>query len=271
MPVIGENKVRIEKSFQIPADRLFQALSDGKLFFNCGGDCNAFENNFKVGGDYKLSFPAHEITTVGKYKEIVLNKKIVFTWGDAGSSANFPNSVVSIELFADGNSTRLVLEHTGFQNKEQAEDHDGGWNSGLTDMAGELQNNQLRIVRYFDVPIEKLFSACSQPQVFFGMIAEVPKSAAVATVGGHYLFKTDKGEISGRFLELIPNKRIVFTWEKGCSQEPMPHSKVTLNLEESDDGSTLELIHSGLPDADTTTTHREGWTFVTGELLKTIK
>ncbi|MEO6797913.1 MAG: SRPBCC family protein [Candidatus Dormibacter sp.] len=64
-------------------------------------------------------------------------------------------------------------------------------------------------------------------------------------------------EHTGRYLEVDPPRRLVFTWVSPYTG-PTP-SLVTIELQPvGSDETDLHLIHSQLPD-DAASTHREGW------------
>ena len=65
---------------------------------------------------------------------------------------------------------------------------------------------------------------------------------------------------SGRFVELVPGRRILFTygWERADVAVPPGSTTVEITLEPRDGGTDLRLVHRGLagPMADA---HRGGW------------
>jgi uncharacterized protein YndB with AHSA1/START domain len=264
-----ENKVTVEKIINVPVAEVFTAIAEGKLFFNCSGDCTSFKNDFRVGGFYRVTFAGHGITNVGRYEEIIPQKKIAFTWGDEGADKAFPKTLVTIDLFAEANGqTRLLLNHTGFTTQSDVDDHRGGWLGGIGDLLTELEERSLCFIRYFDVPVAKLYEVCSHPDFFFGPVAEIQKGHADFKVGGSFQYPTAKDEIRGKFLEIVPNQKIVFTWEKSCETKTPIDSKVSLIFTASDDGSALELLHEKLPNVSSVDSHRLGWMILTNALLK---
>jgi uncharacterized protein YndB with AHSA1/START domain len=70
---------------------------------------------------------------------------------------------------------------------------------------------------------------------------------------------TGDGFASGRVVEVVPNRRVVFTWgwETGSSVRP-GSSTVSIDLLPDGDGTTIRLTHSGLP-SDQIEIHRAGW------------
>ena len=79
--------------------------------------------------------------------------------------------------------------------------------------------------------------------------------------GGVFRFELQEGEFcSGRYLELVPGRRVVFTWgwESGALPVPPGSSTVEVDLEERDGTTHVRLTHSGLDDA-MRRMHADGW------------
>jgi uncharacterized protein YndB with AHSA1/START domain len=68
------------------------------------------------------------------------------------------------------------------------------------------------------------------------------------------------GWASGRFLEVEPPRRIVFTWGWELDGSPLPpgSSLVEVDLIPMGDGTLVRLTHRDLP-ADEVATHQAGW------------
>jgi uncharacterized protein YndB with AHSA1/START domain len=64
------------------------------------------------------------------------------------------------------------------------------------------------------------------------------------------------GYISGRNLELVPGERIVQSWRTTEFDEEHEDSIITVTLEEVEDGTLLTLVHSQVPDGQTS--YQEG-------------
>jgi uncharacterized protein YndB with AHSA1/START domain len=75
------------------------------------------------------------------------------------------------------------------------------------------------------------------------------------------------GFASGRFLEVEPNKRVVFTWGWEGPDSPVPPGSSTVEIEliEVPDGTLLRLSHRDLPE-DERDVHRYGWDNYIGRL-----
>jgi uncharacterized protein YndB with AHSA1/START domain len=62
----------------------------------------------------------------------------------------------------------------------------------------------------------------------------------------------------GAYRQIIPNRRLQFTWQ--WEHYPMPDSLVTVEFEDLGKTTRLTLTHSGLPVAEDVPDHPWGWT-----------
>ena len=75
------------------------------------------------------------------------------------------------------------------------------------------------------------------------------------------IFPNHTDIVSGKFVELIPSRRVVFTWGWEGSPLVAPGSStVEIDLEPVGNGTRLRLVHRGLPQ-ESLATHTEGWDF----------
>lgn len=72
----------------------------------------------------------------------------------------------------------------------------------------------------------------------------------------------DGGRVFGEYVEVVPNRRVVFTWGwDGPDAVVKPGgSTVEIDLEPRGTGTRLRLVHRGLP-ASERASHTEGWDF----------
>jgi uncharacterized protein YndB with AHSA1/START domain len=79
--------------------------------------------------------------------------------------------------------------------------------------------------------------------------------------GGAFRFELLPGEFcSGRYVELVPHQRIVFTWgwESGALPVSPGSTTVAVDLDERDGVTHVRLTHTGL-DAAMRPWHADGW------------
>jgi uncharacterized protein YndB with AHSA1/START domain len=73
---------------------------------------------------------------------------------------------------------------------------------------------------------------------------------------------------AGRFVEVVPNKRVVFTFGWDLPGHPVPagSTEVEITLEPVGSSTLLRLVHRGLPD-DAVADHLRGWDYYLGRLV----
>jgi uncharacterized protein YndB with AHSA1/START domain len=95
-----------------------------------------------------------------------------------------------------------------------------------------------------------------------------PVAAVEPHPGGRITWTHINGDtVAGRFVELVPDRRIVFTygWDRADVDIPPASTTVEIDLRPRDGGTELRLIHKGLlgPMADA---HSGGWANYLGRL-----
>ena len=125
----------------------------------------------------------------------------------------------------------------------------------------------LTIKRRIAAPPEKVYGAWTDPTEitrWWGPEqAETLSAELDARVGGrfHIIFRTPDGEehdVSGIYREVIPNRKLVFTWM--WRTMPERQSLVTVTLAPDGNGTLLTLLHEQFFDEPARDRHRSGWT-----------
>ncbi len=77
--------------------------------------------------------------------------------------------------------------------------------------------------------------------------------------------------VFGEYRELVPEKKIVFTW-KWDNDEVWENqtSVVTVELSDRDAGTELRLTHEQLPSEESRDRHSDGWNSVLDRLEKFV-
>lgn len=80
--------------------------------------------------------------------------------------------------------------------------------------------------------------------------------------GGRFKVSINESKVSGEYIEVVPNRRVVFTWGwEGADAVIGPGgSTVQIDLEPRGKGTRLRLVHRGLPAAGLAS-HVEGWDY----------
>lgn len=97
------------------------------------------QQDIRTGGLYRMEIrdPAKGETYWGQgtYREVTPPEKLVFTWAWSKDRPDGPSmhpgshqTLVTVEFFARGNSTEVVLTHTGLGTADLRDDHNRGWN-----------------------------------------------------------------------------------------------------------------------------------------------
>jgi uncharacterized protein YndB with AHSA1/START domain len=109
------------------------------------------QQDIRIGGRYLMEVrdPARGETFWGQgiYREVNPPEKIVFSWSWTKNNPEgetlhpgSPETVVTVEFFARGNSTEVVLTHAAFASEALRDDHDRGWNGCFDVLAKVLQS-----------------------------------------------------------------------------------------------------------------------------------
>ena len=106
-----------------------------------------------------------------------------------------------------------------------------------------------------------------------GLVRWVGPEATAEPVPGGTLRWThpDGATVVGRFVELVPHRRLVFTygWEDGRLGVAPGSTTVEIDLVEEAGTTTLRLVHHGLPPASVPA-HQQGWTWFLDILRDTL-
>jgi len=99
-----------------------------------------------------------------------------------------------------------------------------------------------------------------------------PDATADPVPGGALRWTHQNGaSVVGRFVALVPHRRVVFAygWEDDRMGVPHESTIVEIDLVEHDGATTLRLVHHGLP-PETVEDHERGWAYFLGALRDTL-
>lgn len=151
-----EFTLQIRRTFAAPREKVFAAWAQREQLerWMCkdmpGHVVIHHQQDIRTGGRYLMEVrdPAKGETYWGRgiYREVKPPEKIVFTWSwtkDTPDGAQLhpgsPETEVMVEFFVRGNSTEVVLTHSGFATAKDHDEHNQGWNGCLDVLALTLQ------------------------------------------------------------------------------------------------------------------------------------
>lgn len=107
-----EDPVIVEKEFNVPVDKVWRAITDPKEMRHWYFDIRdfkaepGFEFHFNGGSEQKI------FVHLCKIIDVVPGHKLSYSWRFEGFSGN---SLLTFELFPEGNKTQLKLTHEGLE------------------------------------------------------------------------------------------------------------------------------------------------------------
>jgi uncharacterized protein YndB with AHSA1/START domain len=130
--------------------------------------------------------------------------------------------------------------------------------------AGLVNRPSLTLKRRLNAAPEKVYAAWTNPQQiarWFGPLsvkAGTGQASIDARIGGRYRIGfTKHHEVGGVYREMVPNRRLVFSW--AWHSTPERESLVMVTLKPDGNGTLLTLYHEQLFDQAARDAHEHGW------------
>jgi uncharacterized protein YndB with AHSA1/START domain len=137
--------LNLVRSYPVAPEKVWRAWTDAqalKKWWGPGpGDPVAVaELDVRVGGRFRIVFGGakgtdHEVQ--GTYKEVVPNRKLVFTWTWPKTTPE-RESLVTIVFKASADGTELDFRHEQLFDEKVRDDHKRGWSGSLEKLAAFL-------------------------------------------------------------------------------------------------------------------------------------
>jgi uncharacterized protein YndB with AHSA1/START domain len=130
----------IRRRLNASPEKVFSAWTDPQKIARWMGPSFArvltAESDPRIGGRYRIVLQAadgeqHDVS--GTYREVVANKRLVFTW--AWRSTPERQSLVTVEFIPEGAATALTLTHEQFADEAARDRHRSGWTGSLEKLA----------------------------------------------------------------------------------------------------------------------------------------
>jgi uncharacterized protein YndB with AHSA1/START domain len=147
-PSPSELRVVITRVLKAPCAMVWHAWTDPKQMVQWFSpqeiECRSVNADVKIGGAYRIHMFSDEgdHIAIGKYQEIVPNKRLRFSW--EWENYAMPDSVVTVEFEDLGTTTRLTLTHEAVPDAEDAADHKRGWTSCLDKFVRMMEHNEIK-------------------------------------------------------------------------------------------------------------------------------
>lgn len=125
----------------------------------------------------------------------------------------------------------------------------------------------LTMARRLNAPVAKVFAAWTTPDVLARWWGphhtRVIEAEMDVREGGTFRIVLGEAngarhEVSGRYVTVDPDARLVFTW--AWTIAPERRSRVTVTFRVIPKGTEVTVQHDQFADPDTATRHRRGWT-----------
>ena len=131
--------LEIKRVINAPPTRVYEAWIDPAQLKEWWGPegvrTRSLSSDARVGGKYRwdlVNQEGEEMSVFGEYRELVPEKRIVFTWQwDDDKVWENRTSLVTIELFDRDGGTEVRLRHEQLPSEESRDRHSEGWNSLL--------------------------------------------------------------------------------------------------------------------------------------------
>jgi len=140
----AELKVQVRRTIAAPRERVFAAWTEAEALRRWMGRASADHNteylelDVRPGGRYRMKTisisPSGDIFWgTGEYREVRPPEKLVFTWewtktpARQGEANVCGPTIVTVEFFARGEATEVVLTHEGFTATALRDRHELGW------------------------------------------------------------------------------------------------------------------------------------------------
>ena len=142
----------VERRYDASPARVFRAFADSQSFAAWyvpieSGEMGECVVDFRVGGRQMAFFGpmgAPRFRGDGRFEDIVPGTRIVtsFTMRDEAQGIRLSSTLLTVELVADGNATRLILtDQSVFYDWETPQDRKEGWGAILAKLADFLTRN----------------------------------------------------------------------------------------------------------------------------------
>jgi uncharacterized protein YndB with AHSA1/START domain len=136
--------VRIERTFQAPAERVFDAWTSEEVMrrwwqAEIGWETSEAEVDLRVGGAVRVTMhdPEKDVDYAGggRYTEIEPPRRLAFTWIWDGDTRR---TLIEIDFEEADGATTVRFTHSGLWDEAAVRSHEGGWGRILDNLGRTL-------------------------------------------------------------------------------------------------------------------------------------
>lgn len=131
-------------------------------------------------------------------------------------------------------------------------------------------DTRVQIKKIIRVSRDKVFEAWTRPDLMKRWYAPGEMTVAAATsdlrVGGGYRIEMrgkvrgedSDGTVGGKYISIVPNELLTFTWK--WEGDRSPETVVTVELKDVNGGTEVTITHERFSSAESRKKHEYGWT-----------
>lgn len=139
--------LNLARSYPVPPEKVWRAWTDPEAirrWWGPGGHepVSLAQLDVRVGGRFRIVFggpEGREHECAGVYKEVVPNRKLVFTWTWPNTTPE-RESLVTITFRATNGGTELDFRHEQFFEEAVRDGHKQGWSESFVKLEQFLRN-----------------------------------------------------------------------------------------------------------------------------------
>lgn len=124
---------------------------------------------------------------------------------------------------------------------------------------------RLQVERTVKSSPERVFKAWTEPDEMRHWFAPDPDMEVEAQVdlrkGGNYRVAMGPYVVQGEYLEVVPARRLVFSWQ-WLGESPSNDMLVTVEFTPNGDGTRIVITHEKLANEEARASHEQGWTAI---------
>ena len=273
---MNNDPIVIEKIYNASIDRVWKAITDKDQIKQWFAEMVGFRP--EVGAEFH--FDGKDAGVVYdhscKVLEVTPNKKLSYSFSKGGEG----NTLVSFELVAEGNKTKLKLTHSGFETFPQDKpafarsNFFGGWTALIGKRLMELveaDSNSYKVSMSSNVSPREAFDGISRVSEWWTNDLDGSSRELNDEFTTHH--NNGKTFVTMKLTEVIPDKMIV--WEvTDCyldwleDKTEWKNTRLIWNISTASNSTTIHMTHAGLvPEIECYNDCRKGWDFYIKESL----